>query len=206
VIGHRGFPVRFPDNSLAGVKAALAAGADGVEIDVRPSADGDWVCHHDRTRAGVPVGELATAALRRDGVATLDEVVDAMPADRVLYLEVKPLTLELLTRRRQRLAAPLRRRGGSLRVISSSRPVLAALAAELPGATWSWIVDRVPDAAPPGLDLSPKHTLVEKLLVFGRPLHPWTVNTAARMRHLTWLGVASITTNHPDLALEVLRG
>ncbi|RMF85357.1 MAG: glycerophosphodiester phosphodiesterase, partial [Nitrospirae bacterium] len=32
MIGHRGFRARFPENSAAGVRAALAAGADGVEV------------------------------------------------------------------------------------------------------------------------------------------------------------------------------
>ena len=49
VIGHRGFPSRHPDNSLAGIAAALAVGADGVEVDIRRSADGVWVCHHRLT-------------------------------------------------------------------------------------------------------------------------------------------------------------
>jgi glycerophosphoryl diester phosphodiesterase len=38
-----------PDNSLISIEAALASGADVVEIDVRASADGHPVLHHDST-------------------------------------------------------------------------------------------------------------------------------------------------------------
>jgi glycerophosphoryl diester phosphodiesterase len=206
VIGHRGFPERFPDNSLAGVEAAIAAGADGVEVDVRPCADGVWVCHHDRALGGAPIIALAADKLARAGVPTLAEVAAAVPSDRFLYVEVKPLALATLARHRGALSEPLRRRGGKLRLISSATGILAALAGELPWADRSWIVDEVPASVPPGLDLSPKHTLVEKLLERGRALHPWTVNHARRMRHLARLGVASITTNRPGFALEVLGG
>jgi glycerophosphoryl diester phosphodiesterase len=206
IIGHRGFPERFPDNTLAGVAAAIAAGADGVEIDVRPCAEGVWVCHHDRALAGTPILALGAAELARAGVPTLDEVAAAVPPGRYLYVEVKPLTLEMLARHQGRLVEPLRQRGGRLRMISSVTAILAAVAADLPDAGRSWIVDEPPAAVPAGLDLSPKHTLVERLLSVGRPLHPWTVNYAGRMRQLARIGVASITTNRPDLALEVLRG
>ena len=206
VIGHRGLPERFPDNSLAGVAAAIGRGADGVEIDVRPCADGVWVCHHDRAIAGTPVLGLGVAELARAGVPTLDQVAATVPPERYLYVEVKPLALEMLARLQRRLVEPLRRRAGRLRLISSSTPILAALAADLPRAGRSWIVDELPETVPPGLDLSPKHTLVERLLAHGLSLHPWTVNSAGRMRQLARLGVASITTNRPGLALEVLRG
>jgi len=59
---------------------------------------------------------------------------------------------------------------------------------------------------PNDVELSPKHTLVEALLPHGRPLHPWTVNRPRRMRRLAALGVASLTTNRPDLAVAVLGG
>ncbi|MGY1663698.1 glycerophosphodiester phosphodiesterase [Geodermatophilus sp. SYSU D00705] len=50
VIGHRGTPTcpSHPENTLAAVRAALEAGADGVEVDVRSTADGVLVVSHDR--------------------------------------------------------------------------------------------------------------------------------------------------------------
>jgi glycerophosphoryl diester phosphodiesterase len=205
VIGHRGFPTRHPDNSLAGVRAALGVGADGVEVDVRPCADGTWVCHHDRTRDDRPVRSWSRAALRRVGVPALEEVLAVVPAGRWIYVEVKPLARSQLARLGGALAEQLRQAAGRIRVLSSSLVVLEALGSELEFPR-SWVVDEVPERVPPSLELSPHHLLVESLAGFHRPLHPWTVNRAARVRELAGLGVASITSNRPDLARRVLCG
>ncbi|MEP6696864.1 MAG: glycerophosphodiester phosphodiesterase, partial [Pseudonocardiales bacterium] len=105
VLAHRGAPApRRPENTLGAVDAALAAGADGVEIDVRATADGVLVCSHDAdlTRlAGRPmvIAETALGALRQVSlpgghhVSTLDEVL-ATVHGRVV-IEVKPVTDEI---------------------------------------------------------------------------------------------------------------
>lgn len=48
LVAHRGYPAHYPENSLAGVQAALAAGARYVEVDVQLSRDGVPVLFHDR--------------------------------------------------------------------------------------------------------------------------------------------------------------
>lgn len=48
LVAHRGYPRRYPENSLAGIQAALAAGARYVEVDVQLSCDGVPVLFHDR--------------------------------------------------------------------------------------------------------------------------------------------------------------
>ena len=47
VIGHRGHPVGVTENTLASFRKAVRAGADGVELDVRLTADGQFVVMHD---------------------------------------------------------------------------------------------------------------------------------------------------------------
>jgi glycerophosphoryl diester phosphodiesterase len=205
IIGHRGFPARHPDNSLGGVRAALAVGADGVEVDVRPCLDGTWVCHHDRRRDDRPVRTWPRAALRRAGVPALEEVLAVVPPGRWLYVEVKPLGRAELSRRAGVLVGLLRRSAARIRLLSSSLRVLDALGREL-DVPRSWVIDELPPELPPSLELSPHHLLAESLAARGRPLHPWTVNRPERMRELAALGVASITSNRPDLACRVLRG
>ncbi|MGP4112430.1 glycerophosphodiester phosphodiesterase [Streptomyces sp. 4N509B] len=63
VVGHRGDPVRARENTLASFRAAIAAGADAVELDVRTTRDGVPVVLHDPTLRRLwghdrPVAEL----------------------------------------------------------------------------------------------------------------------------------------------------
>jgi len=49
VLGHRGSPREAPENTLASLRAALDAGADGIEYDVHACASGEPVLIHDET-------------------------------------------------------------------------------------------------------------------------------------------------------------
>ena len=46
--GHRGARGLAPENTLAGFACALKVGVDALELDLRMSADGKIVIHHDR--------------------------------------------------------------------------------------------------------------------------------------------------------------
>jgi glycerophosphoryl diester phosphodiesterase len=49
LVAHRGYALRYPENTLAAFEAAISAGARFVECDVQLSADGVPVLMHDRT-------------------------------------------------------------------------------------------------------------------------------------------------------------
>jgi len=49
LIAHRGYTTRYPENTLIGIEAAIAAGAAFVEVDVQLAADGTPMLFHDRT-------------------------------------------------------------------------------------------------------------------------------------------------------------
>lgn len=204
IIGHRGFPHRFPDNSLAGVRAALAAGADGVEVDVRLCAEDVWVCHHDRTRHRRPISEWSLAALARAGVPSLASVVDALPPQAWLFVEVKPLAREAFERCVGDLLDLVMPRNTYTMLISSSETVLGVAELACPTLARSYVFGEMPEWLPANVALSPKHTLVEELLPTGRTIHPWTVDRVRRARALAVLGVASITSNRPGLIREAL--
>lgn len=62
VIAHRGLPAPGrPENSLAAVLAGFADGADGVEVDVRLTADGALCLSHDPDLARVAGSPLVVA-------------------------------------------------------------------------------------------------------------------------------------------------
>ena len=48
LVGHRGYPRHYPENTLIGIEAAIAAGARFVEVDVQISRDRVPVLFHDR--------------------------------------------------------------------------------------------------------------------------------------------------------------
>lgn len=49
IVAHRGYPSRYPENTLIGLRAAAEAGARAVEFDVQCSSDGTPYVFHDDT-------------------------------------------------------------------------------------------------------------------------------------------------------------
>jgi glycerophosphoryl diester phosphodiesterase len=96
VLAHRGANRRERENTIDAFEAAMALGADGVELDVRRTADGVLVVHHDPAIDG---GALIVAqpfeALRAAApwVPTLPEALAALDGAFV-NIEVKCLPWE----------------------------------------------------------------------------------------------------------------
>lgn len=108
-MGHRGAALLAPENTLAGLDAAAAAGCTWVELDVMLSGDGIPVLHHDHklgrtSRARGVVEAMSAAKLGRidvgrrfhgdftgEGVPTLAAALDRMAALGLTpNLEIKP--------------------------------------------------------------------------------------------------------------------
>lgn len=110
VIAHRGASALAPEHTMRAYDIALAAGADGIECDVRLTADGELVCVHDRTlnRTSSGRGTVSTHTLEQlraldfgswhpsasgpAGVLTLRELLAraaAAPKPPVLCIETK---------------------------------------------------------------------------------------------------------------------
>ncbi|MBL7500730.1 glycerophosphodiester phosphodiesterase [Frankia sp. CNm7] len=92
VLGHRGSRNPGPENTPLAVEAALAAGADGIEVDIRRTADGDLVCLHDPRLprlGGRAVVRRSTAELVAKGVPLLHDVLDAWGGRGRIIIEIK---------------------------------------------------------------------------------------------------------------------
>ncbi|WP_022873422.1 glycerophosphodiester phosphodiesterase family protein [Nesterenkonia alba] len=75
VFAHRGSSGLFPEHTRAAYLRAIEEGADGLEIDVHLTRDGEVVCFHDptleRTSDGSgPLADLTLAQLRRLDVSS----------------------------------------------------------------------------------------------------------------------------------------
>jgi glycerophosphoryl diester phosphodiesterase len=82
LVAHRGFALEAPENTLAAVAHAAAAGANAVELDVRAAADGTPVVIHDATVDRVTEGTGAVADHSPAELAALSVCgSDAGPAD-----------------------------------------------------------------------------------------------------------------------------
>jgi len=94
-LAHRGDWRHAPENTLAAFRAALAVPAcDGLEFDVRCSADGVPVVCHDETLVRVQrrperVASLTAAALSDVDVPTLADVLGAVGRRPFLDVELK---------------------------------------------------------------------------------------------------------------------
>ena len=154
VFAHRGGCALGPENTIAAFDRGLAAGADGLELDVRLSADGVVVvCHDDtldRTTDGRGPVSLKTAAelsrvdagyrftdaagthpFRGCGVnvPTLRAVLERYP-NALMIVEMKPDTAEMASA----VVAEIRRAGAVERVCAAGygSQSLAAARAALP--------------------------------------------------------------------------
>jgi glycerophosphoryl diester phosphodiesterase len=72
IIAHRGASTEAPEHTYAAYAAALAVGADGLECDVRLTADGHLVCVHDRKVDRVSNGTGRVSALELASLEQLD--------------------------------------------------------------------------------------------------------------------------------------
>jgi glycerophosphoryl diester phosphodiesterase len=112
LIGHRGYPARFPENTLAAFKGAIEAGCDMIELDVTLTKDRKVVVIHDdtldRTTTGKgPVKDRSFEEVRRldagswfDGrfsgerVPELSAVLDLTAGRCMLNIEIKTSAFE----------------------------------------------------------------------------------------------------------------
>jgi glycerophosphoryl diester phosphodiesterase len=72
ISAHRGYSSDFPENTLPALEAALEAGADVAEIDVRLTRDGKLVLMHDATVDRTTDGSGPVSAMTLEEVRTLD--------------------------------------------------------------------------------------------------------------------------------------
>ncbi len=217
VVGHRGWPDRYPENTLAGCIAAAEV-ADAVEIDVRRCGDGRLVLSHDPFLGGLPVGDTPWASLSGIDLgeghhpALLDEVLAALP-DTPVQMEVKNWPGEPGFEPDHRLALETAHRARPGDVVTGFYPDSIAAVRRIypnvttglciPGAVaFGEAVDHCVDAG--------HEVLVAESSLIAAPLNvplrvfAWTVNDLQRTRELVEIGVTGIITDDPGL-ISTLR-
>jgi glycerophosphoryl diester phosphodiesterase len=223
VYAHRGVHVTERENTLASFRAAVALGVDGVELDVRRTRDGVLVVHHDPAVGSLSIAHSARSALP-DYVPTLGEALDS--------LEGVAVNVEIKNGRgatedydehgdlARHVLATIGELGWAARV-SVSCFDLATCAyvrssnREIAVAWLLWDVairDALVQAHLLGFDAVNPHfsTVDEAVLARASDLrldvNVWTVNARDDLERMAALHVASIITDDPVLAREVVTG
>jgi glycerophosphoryl diester phosphodiesterase len=223
VYAHRGASAAQPENTVAAFEAAVAMGADGVELDVRRTADGALAVHHD---AHLADGRLVCEVVSADLPSEVPSLAEALAAcgDLVVNVEVKNWPrdpdhdpTQAVATAVARLVAPMGERVlvSSFNLADVDR--VRALDPSIPTATLALFG---PDADVAGRFVDrarrrghravhPHHGAVTAHLVdlahaAGLAVNTWTVDDPDRIRHLAALGVDGIVTNAPDVALRAL--
>lgn len=225
VLAHRGGAGPDPENSLAAFARALDSGADGVELDVRLSADGVPVLHHDpRLPDGRAVAEVPASALPAE-VPTLEQALSAC-AGAAVDVEIKNspgepghdpaealagLVAELL---RDALGTS---GGPAAAVVSSFWPATVAAVRAAGDVPTGLLVHPALDPMacldqaeemgcttllPFVAQLTP--ALADAVHGRGLALVTWTVNDEPGLRAALDAGVDAVVTDHVALALGVL--
>jgi len=224
VYAHRGASAAEPENTLAAFRAAVRMGADGVELDVRRTADGHAAVLHDATLAdGRPVAHVPLADVPPE-VPCLTQALDAC-AGLVVNVEIKNAAWDPDFDPDEALAElvvrTLDQRSGRDRVLVSSFgegavAQVRALAPSLPTALVTAVLtdDQVDGlveqvAAAGHVALHPHHVTVTPHLLgrchdAGLAVNTWTVDDPDRVHALAALGVDGVVTDVPDVALRAL--
>ena len=212
VIAHRGAHDPAPENSLEAFERAIALGVDLIELDVRSSADGEVVVHHDPDVARVPVAALPAAELRaRTGAPTLAEALTVTAGRVGLDIEVKEIGCV------ERVVSLLSRVAVEPCVLTSFLPEAVAEARRLvPGLRTGLLVAGPGRCAKSVLDLARSlrvddlavaqeladAELLDRVAAHGLGCLVWTVNDPAAIdRYLADPAVRGVITDRPELAL-----
>ena len=224
VVGHRGCPARFPDNTAAGIEAGLRS-VGMVEVDVRVTSDGVLVLSHDPDLGGNVVSECRWSDLRGVDVGAGERPVAlgdvlARFGDGAFDLEVKndPSEPGFDPSRASAVAVARLARPQDIvtsfdwesvdRVRSDEPRVATGLLLDHPVP----VADAIEHARFHGhRAVLPRWTMVDEAEVrsareAGLRVLVWTVDDPASGRELAALGVDGIITNDPEAMENELTG
>lgn len=120
-LSHRGESDDAPENTLSAYKLAMERDSDGIELDIRLTADGEAACVHDETIERVSgvrlaVSDATLAALRQyHPVPLLSEALAVLKPGKQMQIELKGPWPQL-----QPVKAVLDRRGGDRKGLALS--------------------------------------------------------------------------------------
>jgi glycerophosphoryl diester phosphodiesterase len=228
-MAHRGASAYAPDNTIEAINKAFELGADGIEIDVQMSRDGELFLFHDwdlekvtgdkalitsKTMAEIKkidAGSWFSSKFAGIKLPTLEEAFDAVPKGKIVNIEIKKTSVD--TREvEDKVVKCVRDMGMTERVIISSfnHKTIAKIEkidSEIKTALIiaSMLINPVRYLSSfRCYSLHPVFyyadaDLINELHDNNIKIYPWVVNDAGYARVLTDAGCDGIITNYPDI-------
>ncbi|MFB6490685.1 MAG: glycerophosphodiester phosphodiesterase [Thermoproteus sp. AZ2] len=218
VVGHRGFPLRAPENTIASFKAAIEAGVDLVEMDIQRSLDGVVFLLHDddlARLAGVGLrvreakwAEIAKHKARGEPIPTLEDALGFIDGRVGALIEVKHPEDSAAVREAIARAGA----AGWVAVISFYAEALRPLKGLVPlGLIYARPPGAIAEAKREGFDIVlPQYRLAtERSNSFahrlGLKVIAWTINDEAAMEEAWRRGADAVASDNAELAVRVKR-
>jgi glycerophosphoryl diester phosphodiesterase len=227
VISHAACGGHAPENTLAGIRAALGFGADAIEIDVQATSDGVPVLMHDLTVDRTTNGSGEVARLTAGQFSQLDAggeppptlaAVLALTRGRALLVtEIKQPGVEPLVAGVVRESDAL----NDVMVWSFFPQALKAMRAEEPRLPAGLLLSAEALSRWPAMRERALRLGLQAVSVFcsgiteemrrdtqrsGLALYAWTADQEAEIARLIGLGVDGICSNYPDRVIKQLAG
>jgi len=227
IIAHRGASGHAPENTMAALRLAMDHHADGIELDVMLTKDGQVVVIHDdtvdRTTNGAgKVNELTLTELQAldagngEHIPTLQEVLDEFKDQWLINIELKNYTTPF--DKLPVVVARMVKQAGLTEsvIISSFNPFnlprfrrhcshvkLGLLTVPGKARLGLWRLFRFDALHPFYEDVNPDLVAEEKKR--NKQINVWTVDNPDDIRQMAALGVDSIITNFPQEARKALE-
>ncbi len=220
ILGHRGASISHRENTLPAFAAAREAGADGVELDVRRTADDVLVVHHDAHLAdGRLLREVAAADLPAELPTLAEALMDA--GGSFVNIEIKNSPAEADYDQHMGISVAVAGLVASLdahdQTLVSAFEMdsilrLREAAAGIPIGWLTWggsdprsLIDRAAQHELQSInphDQQVDAAFVERAHASGLRVFVWTVDSPTRALELRSFGVDAIITNDPSTLLR----
>lgn len=207
ILGHRGSPKRYPENTIASFDETLRAGADGFETDLRLLFDRTAVLYHDDDLDEAEIESLTyTQCAERGRVIARLSDLGRYAGRAKMILEVKRSRWEetiletvsewpgsVIASFDHSVITSMRERGAKLPLGITIHGYIVDVAeyAERIGATWVFPNYHYVDVG-----------LVKSLHDRGMKVVPWTANRVLEWERLREVGCDGVITDLPAEAVE----
>lgn len=226
-VGHRGASYLAPENTLASIQLAWDLGADAAECDVMLTRDNQVILFHDKStqrltgekhtikdtdweelsRLTIQPGETHLPGYQAQAIPLLREVLQVIPADRMLVIEIKTGP-EIIPCLKQVVDAHWKT--GRISFIAFDFETLRSVKAIYPHIPCYYLsmfkpdlekhMDQIVASGLDGVDL--RHGIIDRALVeqchaAGLDVWCWTVNDPEVARKMREMGVSAVTTDRP---------